>query len=143
MRVGRQVRGDDVGGDREVDEQAALLAVLGQHRDAGSHGVRGAARPQLAAVDQHAAGLDRPGAEDRLADLGAPGAEQAGEADDLAVAQREGCRDHRSGGEVADLERDGGVRRGAARIGLEGELAPDHQRDQLAMRRRRRSRARP
>ena len=71
----------------------------------------GTVRPQLAAVDQHAARLDGPRAEDRLADLRAPGAEQAREADDLAVAQREGRRDDRVGDEVADLERDGCVRR--------------------------------
>ena len=83
-----------------------------------------------------------PRAEDRLADLRAPGAEQAGEADDLAVAHREGRRDHRLGDEVADLERDGRIRGGATRIGLEGKLAPDHQRDQLAVRHRSPSRAR-
>ena len=51
MRVGGQVGGDHVGGDREVHEQAAFLAVLRQHGDAGRHRVRRAARPQLATVD--------------------------------------------------------------------------------------------
>ena len=52
MRVGGKVGGDHVGGDREVHEQAAILAVLGQHGDAGRHGVRRASRAQLAAVDR-------------------------------------------------------------------------------------------
>ena len=76
MRVGREVGGDHVRGDREFGEEPAFLAVLRKHGDARGHGVRRAARAQLAAVHEHAARLDFAGAEDRLADLRAPGPDQ-------------------------------------------------------------------
>ena len=87
MRVGGEIRCDHVGGDREIHEQSAVLAVFRQHRDAGGHGIRRTSRPQLASFDQELAGLDRPHAEDGLADFGSAGSEQPGETDDLAVAQ--------------------------------------------------------
>ncbi len=89
------------------------------------------ARPQLAAFHQQAARLDGSRPEDRLADLRAPGAQEACEAHDLAVAQRKGCRNHRIRDEVPDLESDGRICGCATRIGLEGKLAPHHQRDEL------------
>ncbi len=94
------------------------------------------ARAQLAAFDQHAARLDRARAEDGLAGLRAPGADQACKAQDLAVAQREGGPDHRVRDQVPDLEGDGRIGRGATGIGLKGEFTPDHQRDELVMRHR-------
>ena len=42
------------------------------------------------AVDQHAAALHRVGAEDGAGELGAAGADQAGEAQDLALADLRG-----------------------------------------------------
>ena len=57
MGVGREIGGDDVGDDGEIDEEAAFLAILRQHRDARRHGIRGAARTQFAAVDQNGARL--------------------------------------------------------------------------------------
>ena len=51
-REARQVRRRDVRGDVEVDEQAGLLAVLGDHRDARGHGVLGRVRAMLATIDE-------------------------------------------------------------------------------------------
>ena len=50
---------------------------------------RGEAIGERAAVEPHLAGLERVDAEDRPRQLGAPGADQPGEAEDLAAAERE------------------------------------------------------
>ncbi len=100
--------------------------------------VFGALRAQFAAVDENGSRLDRPRSEDRLADFRSPGAEQAGEAQYLAVAQRKRRRHDRVGDEVPHLERDSRVVGGVTRVRLEGKLASDHQRDELVVRHRRR-----
>ena len=111
---------------------------LGQHGDARRHGIPGTARTDFAAVDPNRARCDPAGAEDRFADLRPPGAEQARQAHDLAVAQRKRCRGNPVGGEVADLERERRIGGRPAGIGLEGKLAPDHQPDELLLRHLRR-----
>ena len=132
VRVGRQIGRDDVGGDGEVHEQADLLAILRQHRDAGRHRVLRAA---AAAAPGRRRGCCRTGsaarrrwprrppcARRRAGRRGRRSRHSAAR----SVAETTGSRH-----EVAHLERDGGIRRGAARIGLERQLAADHQRDQL------------
>ena len=126
--IGLEIRGDDVGDDAEIDEEPAVLAVLGQHRDARRHGIRGASGDR-AWPSTNGARRDRPHPEDRLADFGATGAEQSGEADDLAIAERERGGDDPAADSCATsratlhpLARDGGRARRRA--------PADHHRDQ-------------
>ena len=82
MGIGRQVGERDVLGDREVQQQAALLAIL---RDEVEAAVDGAARlgdlDRVAEQDDFAA--DGPvDAEDGPRELGASGADQAGQPQD-------------------------------------------------------------
>ena len=93
----REDRADHAEGvveDRLVEGQAGGLAVLGDHREAGrgSPGAASADRERRA-VEEHRAAGERADAEDRLEQLGAAGALQPGDADDLAGAQGRGrCR---------------------------------------------------
>ena len=80
----------DVVADRGGEEQALGLAVLGDERDAGRRAARGRGDVDGAAVEADAAGgAAVGGAEERLEDLGAAGAEQAADAEDLAGVQVE------------------------------------------------------
>ena len=90
-------------------------------------------RPRLLAVDLDGAGLHRVGAEQRARQLGAAGALQAGEADDLAgadldvdVVQHRRRDAGRLQPDVAEL-----LGRAAGRE-VAVELAADHERDELA-----------
>ena len=86
----RQDRQRDVGGDREVEDEAVLVAVLGDVGDAGRHrrgrrrerdrlaGQRDR-RPRSAPVDP----------EQDARDLGPPGTDQARQTEDLARPHRE------------------------------------------------------
>ena len=78
-----EIADGDVGADRQVEQQAVALAVLGQERDAGAAGVARRADRDRPAVDADLA-LGGHAAVDAVQDLAAAGAEQAGEADDLA-----------------------------------------------------------
>ena len=73
----------------ERQEQRLLLAVLGHQADAVADGVPRRADRTSLAVDDDAAGIERIGAEDRARHLGAAGADQPGDAEDLAAAHFE------------------------------------------------------
>src|SRR2546430_677473 len=75
--------------DGQLQQQAELLAVLGEQAQAGLHGPARAFRGYPHAVDLDAAGRDRVGAEDRPKHVGTPGAEQPRDAQDLAGAHGE------------------------------------------------------
>ena len=78
------------------------------------------------AAEEHFAGEERVDAEDRLGRLAAAGADESGEADDLAFADGEGDVVHAGGLKAARLEEDGAGRRvGSRRIVLR-DLASDH-----------------
>ncbi len=47
------------------------------------------------------------------------------------ITQREGGGYYRSGGKVAQFESNGCILRRPARVGFEGELAPDHERNEF------------
>ena len=84
-----QVERRDVGGDRQVEEDAVALAVLGEVDEAAVDAVAIGADRQRHAVERDlapGAGLQ---AADALDDLAAPGPDQPGDPEDLAVAQRE------------------------------------------------------
>src|SRR6185436_20923600 len=81
----------DVAADVLDEVQAVPLAVLRGVRDAVTDGLGDAARLDLLAADEHAAG-DVPAvraAEDAHGQLGAPGTHEPGDADDLAGAHGE------------------------------------------------------
>jgi len=78
--------------DRELEQQAEALAVLGEQAQAGVHRAARVAALQLNAVDVDRAALAAVCAEDRAQQLAAPGAQQAGDAEDLAGAHLEGDR---------------------------------------------------
>ena len=73
---------------REGGDDALGLAVLGDEGDAGRDGRARGAAPDLVALDRDRAGIERLRAEDRLGRGGAPGAQQAGQADHLAPVDR-------------------------------------------------------
>ena len=75
--------------DRLVESETGRLAVLGDHRESGPDRLPRGGRAAGAAVDDHLAAGERPDPEHRLEQLGAAGALQPGDADDLAGAQRE------------------------------------------------------
>ena len=79
-----QRRDRDVAVDRLVEQQPLALALLGAQPDAGRDRGGHRAAAQLLAVDGDGAGGGPAGAVDGLEDLGAAGADQPGEADDLA-----------------------------------------------------------
>ena len=82
-------RQGDVLEDRQADDRALAAAVLGHVDDAVGDRVGGAADRGEAAVDPDLALRGLRDAEERLHELAAPGADQAVEAEDLAVAQGE------------------------------------------------------
>ena len=97
-----------------------------------SHRVPGLADADLPAVDEDLAAVDRIGAEDGARDLGAAGAHQAGEAEDLALAQREAdVADFAAAAEVPRFEHD--LRSGWS--GIDGrssrQRAADHHGDDV------------
>ena len=75
--------------DRELEHEPLVVAVLGQERDAELQGILRRARSDRAAVDADLAAVGPGDAEQHLGDLGAAGADQAEEAQDLARAQIE------------------------------------------------------
>ncbi len=112
-----------------LDRQAVLLAVFGQVGDAFIDAVARCADADRAAVDLHLAGIQPVGAKDRPGDLGAPGAHETGEAEDLAAAQFEAdvLEDPLAGQALRPQQYLAGGHRGARREFLV-EGAPDHAR---------------
>ena len=88
-RVGGQIGQRDILGDRQVEQQPRALAVLGHEEDAAIDGRRRIARREGLAVELEMAAIDGIDAEDGPRQLGAPGTDEAGDADDFAVAQCE------------------------------------------------------
>ena len=112
--------------DAAKQQQGLVLAVLGREADAGGDRRLRAVRLDRGAVHEDRAAEAAVIADDRLGELGAAGAHQAGNADDLALAHRQA--------DVADL---GGRQplhlqqrlAGAPAIAREqvGDVAADHQ----------------
>ena len=91
--------------DGERHHRALVLAVLGQQRDAGLHRVARRPDPDLLALDEHAPGLRAVGAEDQPHQLGAPRADEAGDAEQLAGPEREArVLDDAGGGQPLDAQ---------------------------------------
>src|SRR5688500_3140941 len=90
-RYAREVRQGDVALDVVDQHQAVVLAVLGHIGDAGLHRLVDGGDVDLLAVQQDLAAdlLAVGAAEDAHGELGAAGAHQAGNADDLALADIE------------------------------------------------------
>jgi len=111
----RIVREGDVPRAGKPRAEPGPRTVLGEVADAGGDGFRRAADAERAAAEEHLAGEERVDAEDRLGRLAAAGADESGEADDLAFADGEGDVVHAGGLKAARLEEDGAGRRVGAR----------------------------
>ena len=129
----REVRQRDVLPDRAAHQQPLILARLGQHRDPGAHRVAWLAHPERLAVEVHRAGVEPVGAEDRPRDLGAAGADQSGEPEDLAGVDverdvLEGALPRRAPGRRARPR----LRPAASALDrmLDHHVAADHRRDE-------------
>ena len=96
--VAAQAGQADIVAQAHLQDQALLLAVLGNQGQAGADGVDRVAQFHGLAVDADPSGQGRNDAEQSLEQLGAAGAHQAGDADDLAAANRETQRMPRPGG---------------------------------------------
>src|SRR6478735_10027703 len=127
-------------GDGQVADDALRAAVLAGERDVAVDGVPGAAQLAALGADVHLAGVGGVGPEEEPRELGASGAEQAGDPDHLAFEQLEVGGLQRA--LAADAE--GGEDRRAGLGGVGGgdltvelledlELAADHQLDQLEL----------
>src|SRR5918992_1616478 len=92
--------------DRHLEHEALVLAVLGNEGEAGLHRCARRPDPHGGAVAPDLAGVEPIDAEDRARHLGAPGADEAGQADDLAApeGERDVAKDTLAR-EPADLER--------------------------------------
>ena len=97
---------DHVVGHREGADQAVFLPVLGDVGDARVQPLPGRGVGEVAAVQPHVAGRDRPQPDQRLAQLGLPVALHARQAEDLARADLERHPVHP---DPAGLVRDGQV----------------------------------
>ena len=135
----RLQREDDVLAHRQLLDEPFDAPVLGAERDLPLRRRPRAAHRHRRAVEEELPGVRPIGAEQEPRRLGAPGAEQAGEADDLARPQREiERRDRVPAGDATRLQH----RRRSLVVGelLAGlplerlerlELAPEHLRDEL------------
>ena len=85
----RQDRQRHVLGDREVEDQALLVAVLGEVGDPGVHRRRRAREVDRLPAEPDLAGVALVDPEQDPGDLGPAGADEPGEADDLAGPDRE------------------------------------------------------
>ena len=104
-RQGREGHEREVVGHRRVQQEAVLPAVLGDERQAaGDRGAR--RRRQPPTRHEHLAAVERVEAEEGAQGLGAPGAHEAGEAEDLAAVEGEAESRTRPPDEApGDLER--------------------------------------
>ena len=92
---------------RAAEDEALVLARLGDHRHARRRGSgSGSGRAAAPVAEDGLARLDRRRAEDRPRELGAPGADEAGQPEDLARAQFEAHSLDAGPVEVAHGERD-------------------------------------
>src|SRR3954452_561157 len=119
--------------DRQLEQQAEVLAVLGQQPEPGPHRAAGVAAAHPLAVDLDLAAVDRVGAEDRAQELAATRAQQPRDAADLAGAPLEVDRRRRTRRlQAADGEprlADRAVRRRIQRL----DLAAHHRGDQRVL----------
>ncbi len=117
--------------DRELQEAAGVLAVLGQQRHALAHRIGRRGDGDRAAIHPDRAGGGGRDPEDRLRHIGAPRPHQPGKAQDLAPVQLEAdIVEHAREAEVLDLQDH------IADLGLFlrehlGDLAPDHHPDDV------------
>src|SRR5919204_199716 len=116
-------------GDRLGQRQPLELAVLGDEAEPGADRCPRRAQPRRLALELERAGGERVGTEDRTRELGAPGALEPGEADDLTRPHLEVDVPQQRGGPVANREPDVAdlARLGARREVVVAELAADHQ----------------
>ena len=131
-RVAGEVGQGDVLGDRDVEQQAGALAVLGHQVDAALDRVARRLRSPPAAPSRHDLAAERAvDAEDGPGELGAAGADQPGEAQDLAAAQRQVDRLRRDRPRCARrASSQHGLARRRRRRQIERlEVAADHQAD--------------
>src|SRR5882724_1088799 len=75
---------------RQSEDETLLLPLLGDEGDAPVHRVAGGPDAHLPPVHEDPAGVSPPGAVDELHDLGAAGADETDQPEDLAPPQREG-----------------------------------------------------
>ena len=117
-----------VAGDREVHDEPLLAPVLGHEADAGVDGGLRIPRTQRSAEQLDAAPVVAVDAEHGPRDLGAAGADESGEGDDLAGAHLEvDVAEHARAREPGDREH------GVADLGLDlGEQLCDVAADHLA-----------
>ena len=116
-----------VEGERLQQQQAVGLAVLGEQADAEGDGVSGLADPCRLAEHGDLAVVDRVGAEDRPQHLGATGAGEAGDGEDLTGANVQvDVGDDAGAGEAANGECLG-ARVGRLAVDLGQHVATDHQ----------------
>src|SRR5262249_47719433 len=80
----RQDRQGYVRGNREVQHQAVLVAILRDVRDAGPERRRRAAEAHRSSSEPNVASIRLVDAEQDPSDLGPPGADEPGETDDLS-----------------------------------------------------------
>ncbi len=125
------------GGDRRVADdgsglvQAEIEAVFRQVGHTGADRVAIGAETHRLAINGERAGIRRGHAEDRLCNLGSPGAEQPGQAEDLALPQREAdVVIFSAPGQVPEFEHGVAEAGSAARRLLDFE--PGHEARQLA-----------
>ena len=112
----RAERGDrEIGQDAERGEDRLVLAVLRHQADAERDGVGRRCRRDRLAVERDRAGGDAVGAEDGAGKLGAAGADEAGDAEDLAGLEIE----------VDAFEHDGVRRFGVAHRAQAAHRQPD------------------
>ena len=132
-------REQHVVGDAEVGDDALALAVLAGERDLPVDRVPGAAP-----AAPGGAGLERPlvggvGAEEQAGQLGAAGAQEPGDADDLALVELQvrglegAAATEADGGEQRRTALGGGARGVAVELVEHGEVAADHQLHELEL----------
>ena len=126
--------------DREREEQGLLLAVFRHEPDAVSDRIRGERDGDRLSLDRISARIERIGAEDGPRRLGPAGADEPGNAENLALAHRQrdimefdgariGARVPRREMFFASERHVDGVVKLCVRARQEAELAPDHQAD--------------
>ena len=126
----RQDRQRHVLGDREIEDEALLVAVLGQVGDARVHRGRWAGEADGPAVQPDLAAIALVDAEQDPGDLRPAGADEPGQPDDLAVPDVEGDVAEDAGpGQALDLEEDLADRR--LDLGEERHAPADHVPDEV------------
>ena len=104
LPVVAHLAGGDVLAQAHLEESRLGCAVLGDIGEACVHGLVNIAELYRPAFEQELSRGDREGSEDRLQELAATGAQQAGDPEHLALAQHEVDALQRSGHQAAYLE---------------------------------------